>query len=273
MDVRLLKILVLGGSGFIGRRAVDALRARSPGLNLTVWSRAEHGDLLDPSIVRRGLLDVKPECVLNLAWTSTAARDYRHDPENERWVDAFAGLVDETQRQGVRLVLTGSALDDAAAVQVESAYGKAKSELRNRVAPLITRGEITWLRPHYVISLAERRPNILRDFLNSNPSSPFRPATPDASHDFIDVHDVGSAIATVVDEDLTGLIEIGSGRLRTVDEVLVALGRHCGIQYSGTSPPPGRPARKGADVERLLMTGWRPMQTENLFAGAADESN
>jgi nucleoside-diphosphate-sugar epimerase len=266
MEVRPLKILVLGGSGFIGRRAVDALRDRSPGVNLTVWSRTEHGDLLDPMAVRRGLRVVKPECVLNLAWASTAARDYRDDPENERWVDASASLVDETQRQGLRLVLTGSALDDAASEEEDSPYGRAKNELRNLVAPLVSRGELTWLRPHYVISVAERRPNILRDFMNSSPSSPFHPLTPDASHDFIDVLDVGSAIAAVVAEGLTGQVEIGSGRLRSVDEVLVAVSQLCGIGYSSEGALPATQHRRGANVERLVTTGWRPTFTDSLFS-------
>jgi nucleoside-diphosphate-sugar epimerase len=269
--VRLLQILVLGGSGFIGRRAVVALRHRMPGVDLTVWSRNDHGDLLDPGAVRRVLADVRPECVLNLAWTSTAERGYRDNPENERWVDACAELVHESRRQGLHLVLTGSALDDSTEEPVDSPYRKAKGDLRNRVASLISRGEVTWLRPHYVISIADRRPSLLRDFMTANPSSSFRPLTPDAYHDFVDVQDVGSAIAAIVDRSLTGMVEIGSGKMRSVDEVLVAVGLHCGIQYSRTRVLPARPPRQGANIERLVATGWSPERTETLFAGVVGD--
>lgn len=273
MDVSLLKVLVLGGSGFIGRRAVESLRRRSPKLEIVAWSRAEHGDLLNPSAVNRSLKDVKPDCVVHLAWSSTAARDYRNDPENESWVGASAGLVDEAQRQGVRLILTGSALDDATAQQEETAYGRAKIELRSRLAPLISQGELTWLRPHYVISVADQRPNILRDFINADPSTPFYARTPAAFHDFIEVRDVGSAIAAVVEYDLRGLIEIGSGTLRSVDEVLAAVGRQRGLDYSSAGLPTYEPPRQGADITRLLSTGWHPRATEALFLTSSKGMN
>ena len=90
--------------------------------------------------------------------------------------------------------------------------------------------------------------------------------TPDSRHDFVHLDDVASAVAVAARHRLGGEIEIGSGRLRSVRDLVEALG----VSWRAGEPPPHGTtthAHEAANVTRLLDLGWSPTTTEELFPG------
>ena len=117
---------------------------------------------------------------------------------------------------------TGTVIDDQT---VGDPYVAAKSALRRDLAAAIDAGKVTWLRPHYVFDPAEPSPAVLRDAVAARdagrPSSSRRPRL---THDFVHAADVGRAVVATVEHGLTGLVDVGSGRLRTVQALVEAIG-------------------------------------------------
>ena len=94
------RVLVTGGSGFIGRQVLTALMANgaevhassraghAPGTGIT-WHRA---DVLDARSLNALVSDVRPEILLHLAWFATPP-DYWRSPVNLRWTAASLELA------------------------------------------------------------------------------------------------------------------------------------------------------------------------------------
>jgi nucleoside-diphosphate-sugar epimerase len=88
-------------------------------------------------------------------------------------------------------------------------------------------------------------------------------STPGATHDFVHAADVGRAVVASVVHEITGVVDVGSGRLRTVRALVEA----SGATWTTSGPPACQPQQgRCADVARLRATGWLPSETEGYFA-------
>ncbi len=122
-----------------------------------------------------------------------------------------------------------------------------------------------WLRPYYVFDPVARRPALVADAAAAREAGvPVALRAPDATHDFVHAADVGSAVVTAVRHDLRGVVEIGSGTLHTVAEVVIALG----AAWEGGEPAEAVVAHQGrvAESQEVRAAGWRPRSTEEFFA-------
>jgi nucleoside-diphosphate-sugar epimerase len=144
------------------------------------------------------------------------------------------------------------------------AYATAKQALRRSLAPLIEAGSVTWVRPFYVFDPETRRPAVLAELLAARDEGrPARLREPNARHDFVHVHDVATGMAQVVQQDLQGAVDLGSGRLRTVAQFASATG--CDWVQEGAAAEDVVHANRAADISTLRAAGWAPTKTMRFF--------
>jgi nucleoside-diphosphate-sugar epimerase len=251
--------LITGASGLIGRHVlaqwdVDGLEAETVD--------HERDDLLVPGVPTAIVQRVRPAVVVHLAWAASGRPGYRHVSDNERWVHSSLELARACTEMGAALIATGTSLDDT---EPADAYSASKVRLRGELEPGIATGDLTWLRPYYVIDPEHRRPALIEQALSARDAGvPVALRTPDSEHDFIHAADVGSAIVSSVRHHLRGELPIGSGRLRRVSELVEALG----IPWvsGGASAAHGAGHLNDvADNRRLRALGWAPAHTVELF--------
>jgi nucleoside-diphosphate-sugar epimerase len=255
------RALITGATGLIGshlRRIWDI-----PGLDPVYLDHRKH-DLLKPGVGRAVVATVRPTVVLHLAWAASGTSGYRTSPDNERWVSASMELRDACRATAARLVLTGTALD--AQPTASDAYAASKARLRQLLEQEIEAGELTWLRPYYVVDPDRGRPALVREAVAAALSGrPLSLRTPHDEHDFVHAADVARAALLTISHELDGDVPVGAGRLRRVSDLVEALGATWTPE-----PSPGLGAshhHEPAAIARLAAEGWSPTDTEELFAG------
>jgi nucleoside-diphosphate-sugar epimerase len=248
--------LITGSSGLIGSHTIASWSV--PGLDPVPVDR-RRDDLLTPGTATSLIERLRPAVVVHLAWVASGTADYRTSADNERWVSASLEIEAACRDTDALLIATGSPLDRESASS--DAYSAAKRALWRALEPAVTAGEIGWLRPFYVFDPTRRRPAVLEQAYSAATPLPLR--TPHSRHDFIHAADVGRALSVAVAYRLSGEVPIGSGRLRTVGELLTAAGKSW---TAAADPQPSPPQRhEAADIQRLTELGWTPSTTENFF--------
>ncbi len=268
------RVLVTGASGFLGRPAVAALRVRGfevhgvgrePGaLEIDAWHTI---DLLDSSGVDDLVHSVAPTHVLHLAWCTEHGR-FWDDPANDQWEAATLQLAAAAERAGgARFVLAGSCAqydwsDDALApdgVAHESTtprrpatrYGRAKEAV---TAALEDRAAIGLVFFPFGPGEAPDRliPSVTRSLLEGQAAEV---SSGVQVRDFLHVDDCGAALAALVDSDVVGSVNIGSGTGTAVVDIARGIARILereDLLSVGALPDrPDEPVRLVADVARL----------------------
>jgi nucleoside-diphosphate-sugar epimerase len=165
-------------------------------------------------------------------------------------------------------------LSETSPTRPQTLYAAAKLALHTVLEQMRTDGMgVTWARLFYLYGPMEdaRRlvPSVVRALLAGEPAaiSPGQQV-----RDFLHVEDVAAALATLGQQNLDGVFNIGSGEPVTVAEVALTLGRLCGreslVRIGARPYAPGDPMYVCADNARLRSTGWGPAY--NLEAGLAD---
>ena len=292
------KILVTGGTGFVGARVVRQLV--NEGRDLALLLRAASNtrridDLLGRCTVIRGdisqieaasnaLTRYSPEAVLHLAWEGVKGTD-RDSPVQLRNVSGSIALFELTQALGCRhFVGLGSQaeygllfgrIDESAPTRPTTSYGAAKLAcglVLERVARASDR-PFAWLRlfscygpdddPSWVI------PYVIGQLLGGE-----RPALTKAEQtwDYLHVDDVASAVIAAMDAGARGFFNLGSGRARPLREIIMMIRDRIDPTLPlGFGELPYRPDQVmhlEADITALSgASAWRPaMSLENGIA-------
>ena len=291
------RVLVTGAAGFLGRHALPALRARGFEIHALGRTRpADPGvvlhraDLLDAGSRRDAVRSVAASHLLHLAWTTEPGR-YWQAPENLDWVGASLDLVRcFREAGGARAVVAGSCAEyDWSAGETDrplretgspcrpaTLYGTAKDGLRRILdAYAASAGlSLAWGRIFYLYGPGERPGRLVGDAVRALLSDrTFATSEGRQARDFLHVADAGAAFAALLDGDVRGPVNVGSGEappVRTLLERIGALTRRSDLIAYGARPfPAGEPARIVADVTRLREeVGFAP--AFDLDAGLAD---
>lgn len=279
------RVLVTGGTGFIGRQVVPLLSADDCEVHV-VSSRRDidsvgpaiwhHVDLFD-SRARASLVgELAADRLVHLAWYLEPGQVW-NAPDNLRWVEASLGLLQEfVAAGGRRAVLAGSfseygpdggrCSEESTPLRPSNLYGICKSAL-GQIA-LAGSGvwgiELAWARIFSAYGPGEHPARLVASVVRNLLAGKAAPCSHGRQvRDYLSTMDIAAALVAVLNSDLQGPVNVGSGEdvtLRDLVETTAEIvGRPDLPRFGEVMPPPDDPPRLVADVTRLRNeVGWLP---------------
>lgn len=279
------RILVTGATGFIGRQClpllsakgyeIHAVSSRTPSLHFSdvLWHQS---DLMEPAQVSQLITDVKPTHLLHFAWYAIPGRFWT-SLDNFRWVQASLFLLQAFARAGgQRVVMAGTCAEydwnygycseKVTPLLPNTVYGKCKHSLQIMLEAFGKQTGIStaWGRIFFLYGPHEHPdrliPSVIRSALQERP---VRCSHGNQIRDFLHVQDVADAFVQLLNSEVSGAVNIASGRPVTLKDVIRKIVRELGhedlIEWGALQPPPGDPPLVAANVARLSNeVGWRP---------------
>ena len=278
-----MRVLVTGATGFIGRQCIAPLRAKGYEVH-AVSSKPprEHGtahwhmvDLLDTRQCKNLVRQVQPTHMLHFAWYAVPGR-YWTSVENLRWVQASLELMQAfTEAGGKRLVMAGTCAEyvwgsdrcseESTPLIPATLYGTCKHALQTMLSAWSREAGLSsaWGRIFSLYGPHERPSRLVASVaaaLLRGEETPY--VNGSLIRDYLHVTDVASAFVALLDSDLEGPVNIGSGTGVALKDMVKKIGAKIGqsglIRFSTRPSPAGEPPFLIADVARLSQTGWRP---------------
>ncbi|EJN14440.1 nucleoside-diphosphate-sugar epimerase [Bradyrhizobium sp. YR681] len=239
------RVLVTGASGFIGRALVPALLGRGfevhgvartlqPGSAGATWLPA---DLLTEAGRAHALSASRPTHLVHLAWEARPGR-YREDPVNRLWAAASIDLLARARADGVARILgIGSCLEygsqdgpcgEFTACRPTTLYGQAKL----RTCEAYIAAGAAWGRVFVPFGPHEPEARLIPSLIRTLRAG----QTFDCSHgqqlrDFVYVDDIAQQIAAVLDSNLTGIVNLASGEVRSLHSVIAHVADRLGARH------------------------------------------
>ncbi len=283
------RLLVTGATGLIGQAALPLLierdyevhgvtsgRSPIPPVVAVKWHKV---DLLDQGQTGDLLRNVRPKQLLHLAWTA-APGEWLASPLNVRWVEASLQLLREfAALGGARAVISGSCAEydlfhgfcseDITPLRPRNLYGVCKHALQSvaSVASVELGLRLAWARIFSVYGPGEHPlrlvPSVIRSLLRAETASC---AYGGHIRDYLHSIDVASALIHLLETDVEGPVNVGSGIPLSLRELVLTIGEHLGrpdlIEAEELTTATGQPPLIVADVRRLRETaGWLPSLT------------
>lgn len=280
------RVLVTGASGFIGRGVLGDLLARGFEVHAAGRStfasappdvRWHAADLLDAAARRRLVAEVGASHLLHLAWYAEPGAFWAAR-ENAPWVAATVGLVDEfAAAGGARAVLAGTCaeyswqagqpLAEDAPLAPATFYGVCKDATRRVIEGLAERAGLSaaWGRIFFLYGPREDERRLVASVAKKLVTGERAPTSAGTQlRDFMHVDDVAGAFAALLDSDVRGAVNIGSGNgvsVRSiVEQLAAAAGRPDLLDIGAVEQRPGDPQEITADVTRLRdEVGFAPL--------------
>ncbi len=246
------RILVTGGTGFVGRACTAALagpnttvatlgRGKKMRRKLTGGGKKDPVhfdlDLFDSSAVKECLAAFKPTDILHCAWDVTPS-SYWNSQSNFDWVGPTVNLARELAAcGGKRFVGVGSCAEYkwgepvlsemSTPCEPGSKYGQAKLKAHlelKKICPELGLN-LAWSRLFFLFGPGESTGRLVPDAITSLlRGENFICRAPDAERDIIFIEDAGRAIADLVRSDLSGVVNIGAGRTVSVRSIVESIG-------------------------------------------------
>jgi nucleoside-diphosphate-sugar epimerase len=273
-----MKIFATGLSGFIGRPIAPLLNERYEVHALTRRTPKERqgifwheGDLFDGKFRQALLRDVRPDLLLHLAWD--VAPGYQTSERNYEWLWASFNLFREfIQAGGRRAVFAGTCFEydwsyerceeDATPLRPGTTYGVCKNALRELVENHARGKDAGWAwgRIFYPFGEGERPERFFPSLIRAaSRKEPVTVNTGQQVRDFIYVMDAASAFCTLLETDVCGVFNVGSGvpcSRRRVAETICDM-MDCREQLEVKTLVSEEPDSFFADVRKLNDLGWR----------------
>lgn len=270
------RILVTGGTGFIGLPLMDHLRQR--GFEIHVMGRHHPGDsqvvfhtadVLNADETRRAVALAKCSHLLHLAWNVTPG-EYWRSPQNLDWIASSLHLIRGfAETGGERAVIAGTCaeylwgaerfIENETPCQPATFYGASKDALRRIVTAYGDVGKLSigWGRIFFLYGPGEKKGRLVSDAIQSLLSRQEFPTSHGLQRrDFMHVADVAGAFAALADSDVRGPVNIGSGQAVSVRSILELIAQETGagdcLRFGERPLPPNEPEVIEADVTRLF---------------------
>lgn len=279
------RVLVTGGTGFIGRQTIAPLLDRgfdvcltarnAPPAELAQLAAFSQGrisyhvvNLLDAAAATALIQELSPTHLLHLAW------DTRHgvfwtSSENEHWVEASHRLLDAFIRHGgFRFIAAGTCAEYAShnapiseatgGLRPTTPYGRAKLSFRNSVLEASARFGLSsaWGRVFHLFGPHEQPARLIPAAITSLlHGRPFAATAGTQVRDYSSVIDVAAAFVAILDSDLAGDVNVASGVATSVADVLRTVGETIGrpelVHLGSVATPPHEVPVLLADTTRL----------------------
>jgi len=278
-----MKVLVTGGSGFIGQYCLKQLHAKGyevhavssahrPDTESVQWHQAS---LLDGGQTRALVRAVKPSHLLHLAWYTTPGK-YWTAPENLDWVKGSLTLMREfSESGGCRLVSAGTCAEydwnhgvcseDQTPLVPATLYGTYKHAMQLMQRAWCAQSGVSgaWGRVFSLYGPAEYPvrlvASVIRALLRGEVATC---GNGSLVRDYSHAEDVATAFVALLESSIEGAVNIGSGEAVSlqdlVEKVALKLDARGLIRYRAPSlVPSAEPALLKPDITRLLSTGWQ----------------
>jgi nucleoside-diphosphate-sugar epimerase len=266
-------VLVTGASGFLGRSTISSLIAR--GFDVVSLGRTDpleedvrhvECDLLDAAERADAVSSIRATHLLHLAWDLTPGA-YTKSPANFDWLAASIQLArDFAAGGGRRIVVAGTCFEyewsvptlrEDGPIRPGSVYGQCKDLLRRALEAYAGSDgpDLSWARLFFLYGPGENEHRLAGAVTSSLlRGEPVATSTGSQKRDYMYVGDAGRALGELLGSDVTGPINIGSGRAIPVRALVEALALEIGradlVDY-GARPSPDEPEVVAADIGRL----------------------
>ena len=266
--------LVTGASGFIARQTLLPLVelgykvhgvTRNDGLDVprVQWHAC---DLLNPTEIDRLLEELRPSHLLHMAWYTEHGKFWTA-PENTAWLAASTYLFERfVSYGGQRILGVGTCAEydwqredkvawkETDPCHPHTLYGKAKLTLYKRLEALPVSS--AWARI-FMLFGAHERPERLVPYTieRALAGEPILCTEGTQVRDFIDTRLCGRALAQLLDSNVAGPVNIGSGETTTIAELVKLICEVCAykqnIQFGAIPMNKNDPPYIVPDLSRL----------------------
>lgn len=285
------RVLVTGAAGFIGRPVVAALLARGYSIHATARpsSRAypmpdavtTHScDLLNSTRLEALVRSVRPEILVHLGWVTTPG-EYWESLENLDWLNASTDLFRYFLDAGGSHCLvagtsaeyewgTGGPLSETQSpLKPRFLYGSCKLALFHAATALFSQRNIplAWARLFCPFGPGESSLRLIpRTVLGLLRGEQLEVDAGVDIRDFMHVEDIASAIATLVERQVDGAVNVASGEPMSVraviEEIAACLRAQAHIVFGAAREPGLSPLSVVASVGHLQKVAhWKPRST------------
>jgi nucleoside-diphosphate-sugar epimerase len=279
------RVLVTGATGFIGYFTLPLLLEKGyevHAVSSQPVKKSEPGyfwhntDLLDPKQASDLLARISPSHLLHLAWYTEPGK-YWTSPKNIQWVQSSLSLLNSFQQNGgKRIVFAGTCAEYdwnyslyseyATPTNPSTLYGTSKHALQLILNAFSRDTGISsaWGRIFYVFGPRERPERLIPFIIKSLLKKEVAPCSKgDQIRDFLYVEDMASAFVSLLDSNVEGPINIGSGDPIPLAEIIRSIGNKLNgedlIQLGKVPTARNDPPSIVADVNRLKKeVNWQP---------------
>lgn len=284
------RVILTGGSGFIGRHAVEPLlragfEVHALGRRAVPGARCHEVDLLNSEQTAAAVQRIRATHLLHLAWDVTHGV-FWSAPSNLDWTAASLNLYRAfVTAGGRRVVVAGSCAEydwsagildeDTAPLRPATLYGTAKHALHQVLAMAAThdRVELAWGRVFFLYGPHEGQarliPSVILPLLQGLPAAVGEGR---ARRDFMHVQDAADAFVATLASTLTGPINIATGLDGPMRDVVATIGEQIGrpelIRFGSRPTPANEPPVLATAASRLRGIGFEPRFT--VQTGLAD---
>jgi nucleoside-diphosphate-sugar epimerase len=287
----LKKLLITGGTGFIGRHALATAVKKGyevyavtidntmPSVNGVEWI---YLDLFDYEQVKIKISEIRPSHLLHLAWYAVPGK-YWSSIENIEWVKASLELLTTFQENGgKRAVFAGSCAEydwkhgfcseSVTPLNPTSLYGVCKNSLQQILRQFSTETALSnaWGRIFFLYGPYEHPGRLVSSVIISLLQGKEALCTHgEQIRDFMHVQDVADAFVALLDSDLEGPVNIASGNPVRIREVVMAIASKLGaenlVKMGAMPAAEDEPPLLLADVKRLASEiAWKPKYDLNM---------
>lgn len=278
-------VLLTGATGFIGRHAIEPLRARGYEIHAVSTKGAatdmpgvhfHQGNLLEPGTAKRVLAEVKPTHLLHLAWFVVPGKLIT-SPENYEWVRASMELVQEfAAAGGKRVTCCGSGYEydwrygycnEQLTWQVpNTVYGACKQALNLMIENFAATANLSsaWGRVFFLYGPHEHPQRLVSSIILSMlRGEPAKSSHGRQIRDYMHVQDVADGLVAVLDSELRGTVNVSSGRATQLRDIVLTLGSLLGrpeLVQLGALPARANdaPLVVGDNAKIMAELGWQP---------------
>lgn len=284
------RVLVTGARGFIGRHALVTLREQGFEIHAVThgdppapprdgswqWHRA---DLLDIAAIEPLVRRVRPTHLLHFAWDAVPGR-YWTSLDNFAWVRASLELLRRFHEcGGTRVVMAGTCAEydwsygycyeGVTPTNPATTYGVCKLSMQRMLQAYCAETGVSgaWGRIFFLYGPHEHPSRLVSSVVCSLLRGEFaRCSVGTQIRDFLHVQDVADGFVALLESDVTGPVNIGSGQPVTLKEVIYAIAAELDgqdlVRLGAILAPPTDPRLLCADIDRLTTdVRWSPAYT------------
>lgn len=272
-----MKVLLTGGTGFVGRAVASALLSAQVELHLASRGTAREGDgcnwhiadALKPGEMDSVIENVRPDIIVHLAWCVEHGRFWR-DTANLDWVAATLALAKAAARAGTRRFVgvgtcyeyewpsNGNCSEWETSLAAHTLYDVCKDASRRVLQQHCADSGMSfaWARLFFLYGPFEPLGRLVPSVASALVAGELAETTSGrAVRDFMDVRDAGAAVATLALSEVSGPVNIASGQAIQVSRIAQKLGDLAGrpdlVRMGALPDRLDEPPRITADIARL----------------------